>query len=232
MTQSKVKTDDIRDRWENLGIAFAINSSKASDADPEATLVESLKEFQNDRKLLALILAWLKEFGDLVHVERVKAMIPNLSANELAWLGGLAQHQVTHSASNRNSRWQSIVATAQKHLGKPAPLFETSKLDNLQSERNGEDESFALFGLRIPKVLPADSRKIRSRDIIKKNLWLRMRLLFGTNWRADVATTILLELAKTSYQAGKVLGCSSETAYRNWNALKEVEIERLLKAFV
>lgn len=230
MAQNKIDSDDIRDRWENLGIAFA-HQSKIHNADPEKTIVESLKEFQDDRKMLALILAWLIEFGDLVHVERVKALMSDLSANELAWLGGIAHYQVTRSTTARNSRWQTVMDTTQKRFGKLTPHFETSKLDDLQAKRSGADESFAHFGIRIPKVLPSDPKKIKSRDIIKKNLWLRMRLLFGTNWRADVATAILLGLAKTSYQAGKVLGCSPETAYRNWNALKEVEIERVLKAF-
>jgi len=232
MTKTKVDFDDIRDRWENLGIAFAHSHSKVQHADPEVTIIDSLKEFQNDRKILALILAWLDEFGDLVHVERIKALTHNLPANELAWLGGIAHRQTINRTASKNLRWQTIVDTIQKRLGKQKPHFETSRLDELQSKRSGADESFARFGIKIPKLSMSDPKKIKSREVVKKNLWLQMRLLFGTNWRADVATSILLGLAQTSYQARKVLGCSPEAAHRNWNALKEVEVERVLKGLV
>src|SRR5690606_29899968 len=105
-----------------------------------------------------------------------------------------------------------------------------SRLDELQAKKDGADKEFASFGILIPKLEPADPKKIRPRKVVlQEHLWLRMRALMGSNWRADVASVMVLGLAKTSYQAEKVLGCSSETAYRNWNALKEAGAEHLLK---
>ena len=53
------------------------------------------------------------------------------------------------------------------------------------------------------------------------NLWLRLRLLFGANLRADVATVLALDLAPTAYAAAKYLQCSQNAVYRNWQNLKE-----------
>jgi hypothetical protein len=222
------RPDEVRDKWENLGLAFAIKQSGLTDADPERTFIGSLKEFQDDRKLLGLILSWLREFGSLLHTERIKALAADLSAAELAWLGGIA-----HWQSQEDRRWRVICSLIEKKLGKPAPRFQTSKLDELQAEKSGVDQGFFRYGITIPTITPADPKKLRPRqDVIKNNLWFRMRLLFGTNWRADIASVILLRLVKTSYQAEKVLACSRETAYRNWQALKEAGIEGLFDNLV
>ena len=60
-------SNELRDQWANLGIAFAVDS-RIKHADPEAALVQSLTQFRDDRKLLRLVATWLNEFGHLVHV--------------------------------------------------------------------------------------------------------------------------------------------------------------------
>lgn len=221
-----VSKDLLRDAWESLGIAFVGNESGNQHADPERTILDSLKDFQEDRKMLKLVLAWLQNYGALVHVERIKSLAENLPAVELAWLGGLASHRIEAG----DLRWRSVKQMIEKHLGKSSPHFPTSELDKLQAQRNGEDSHFKKFGLIIPKAESADTKKLRPVSVgIKMNLWLRMRALFGTNWRADMATILLLGLASNPYQAELKLGCAKETAYRNWKALKDAEVEKLLK---
>ena len=222
--------DSLRDKWANLGIAF-VAQSKIKNADPELTLLESLKYLHEDRKLLKLIITWLNEFGDLLHTERVKSLGKNLTALEHAWLGVLADYMVQ---SRGDIRFKSLRDLMQKHLGQTPPWFEQTKLQELQYEKElskGSHPAGANFGLRITQSdLIGDSKKLLDKNItLKGNLWLRMRLLFGCTWRADMCTVILLELACNYYQARKVLGCSIETAHRNWNALKEVNVREILK---
>ena len=70
--------------------------------------------------------------------------------------------------------------------------------------------------------MPDDSEKLLARSkVIKGNVWIKNRLLFGTNTRADIATVKELELADTAYKAAKILSCSASAAYRNWNDLEE-----------
>jgi hypothetical protein len=219
------KSDLLGDAWENMGIAFAVNKSKTRNADPERTLLASLGEFGEDRKLLKLVLVWLAEYGDLIHVERVKALAADLSTKELAWLGSVAAIQ------KGDRRWSSVVESVKKRLGRFPPKHQMSQLDLLQAERSGADQNFLEFGLTIPVFEAAEPKKVRARaKTLEDNLWLRMRVLFGSNWRADVATLMLLEQAQTSYQVAQLLGCSGETAYRNLNSLREAGLVRLLKS--
>ncbi len=221
-----ITSDTLRDAWENLGIAFAFNKSETNHADPEKTLLQALKEFNEDKKMLKLTLAWLKEYGQLVHVERLRALAVSLSAAELAWLGGLALYQV----ENADFRWRAIVQFVEKKLGNPSPQFLISPFEELQAKRLGADPCFKKFGLSIPLTVASDAKKIRSRQhVVAGNLWLRTRTLFGTNWRADIATVMVEHLVETPYQASKLLGCNYETASRNWKSLKEAQIETLLK---
>lgn len=215
--------DNIRDCWAGLGIAFA-TATPVKNADPEKTLIESLPELEKDRKLLALILSWFAEYGFVFHVERIKSLASDLSARELAWLGGIADYQVY---GFHDQRWNTVKTFVEKKIS--GAKFSTSKLDELQAKKNGKELAFFNFGLLIPKIDHALTKKIAPRaNVIKKNIWLRYRLLFGTNWRADMAAVMIQKLAKNSYQAEKILGCSRETAYRNWNALKAANAEEIL----
>src|SRR5581483_10403272 len=107
------------------------NESDTRNADPEATLLQTLKDFKDRRKMLRLVLAWLAEFGDLVHVERIKPLARDLSTIELAWLGGLSSAQV----ENGDLRWKMILRYVESKLGNPSPHFELSDFDNLQTQR-------------------------------------------------------------------------------------------------
>jgi len=220
--------DNIRDSWAGLGIAFA-TSSPVRNADPEKTLIKSIPEFEKDRKLLVLVLSWLSEYGKVFHVERLKALVVDLSAHDLAWLGGVADYALQGIGDHR---WNAITSLIKDKLGgkNKLPRFATSKLDELQAQRKGSEPAFSNFGLIIPKLEREQmSRKILPDvEVVKRNLWLRLRFLFGTNWRADVASVMIQKLAENSYQAGKILGCSNETAYRNWKALKIANAEELL----
>ena len=90
-------------------------------------------------------------------------------------------------------------------------------------KRRGLDEDFLKFGIRVTPIIEDDPKKILLRErAIKRNIWLRSRLLFGTNLRADIATVKSLKLADTAYGASKLLGCSINAAYRNWKDLEEV----------
>ncbi len=224
-------SNELRDQWANLGIAFAADS-RAKHADPEATLVRSLSQFHEDRKLLRLVVTWLNEFGHLVHVERLKSLAKNLDKIEYAWLGVLADHM---SEDQGDTRFRTIRDLARKQMGEAPAFFEDASLHKLHYEKEitkpGNKPAGIAYGLRVSKSdLLGDSKKLSDlKGTTKGNLWLRMRLLFGSNWRADMATVMLLDMAANYYQARKILGCSIETAHRNWNSLKEANVTELLR---
>lgn len=206
----------------SLGIA--VLSEPGEPADPERTILDCLSLFQDDRKLLALILAWLLEYGALLHLNRLCALAKKLTPLELAWLGGLAAHM---HAGNR--RWKTVERFVEKRLYGQRRRFSPSRLDTLAIQRKGKDPYFEKFGITIPVIKPSAEKKLRPRaHTLAQHPWLRLRSLFGANWRADIAMEMLRKADQTPYRIAKTLGCNTETVYRNWNALQEANVMEFL----
>lgn len=213
-----MSSDLVRDKWASLGIAF--NAPTKIISDPESALIDFLesREFPEDRKMMSLILAWLSEHSNLVHIERLKSLIADIGSFELAVLGGIAQKCVGFG----DFRWRTIISFIKKrNTGRPQ--FDFSESEYLLSKK-GEDPDFRDFGIRISVVEPERAEKILDlKTMIEKNRWIRHRILFGVNMRADVATVMVLKLAVSAYQASKILNCSFNAASRNWNDLHSVD---------
>ena len=85
------------------------------------------------------------------------------------------------------------------------------------------DKEFEQFGIQISQLDPISEKKITKIDLyLKNNLYIRNRLLFGCNWRADIISTIELGLNNPT-QIKNRLRCSYETAHRVFNEYKLVE---------
>lgn len=205
-----------------LGFAY-YGSPSPLPPDPEKTIIQIIKLFSEDQKIYRIMLAWFERFGDLIHVERIASQINQLSDFEKIILGVTALKMVNAG----DSRFKSIVSKI-KHK-KIKLNIEISGQDEFLIEKHGLDKEFNFFSIKTSKILPADSKKLIDRDfIIKNNLWLRLRLLLGTNFRADIAFVRLNHLAQNAYGAMKLLNCSKETSYRIWNSLAEAGVESII----
>jgi hypothetical protein len=215
--------DEIAAGWRGLGLAFE-HPPMSKVVDPEKLIIDSLIYFYEDRKLVGLIFVWLKNYGDLIHVERLKALSKYISAEESIWLGALASFSYTF-----DRRWGVLL---KKCISKKKSNFSISDFDTLQAERLGADPYFAEVGIKIPVISWQDKqRKLLTRQyIIEHHFWIRLRVLFGVNWRADIAWEMVRDSNQTPYQVAKRLGCNMETAYRNWKALHEANALSLLVA--
>lgn len=215
--------NDIYQKWAKLGIAF---STKEFDGnpDPEKLLLDSAAFFIDDRKLLKLVLTWIKVYGDLIHMERLAALVKKDNFEIQVWFGGIAAF-----SKDKDRRWGQIEKIAS---GKKFDDFPLSQLERLNIDRQGSDKFFSNFGIKMPLINIDDNfKKLKRREyILKTNLWLRLRSLFGSNWRADIAWQIYLNPAQTPYQIAKTIGCNTETAYRNWQSLMEANILEFLAA--
>jgi len=208
----------LRDQWKSLGVAF--NSSSNIISDPETAIIAFLdsKEFPNDRKMISLILAWLKEYSKFVHIERLKNLIENLGSFELAVLSGISEKCIQFG----DFRWRSIIKyVIKKNTGNP--VFDIGESEYLISTK-GLDLEFKKYGIIISKIQPERPEKIVTLSaIINSNKWIESRVLFGVNMRADIASVIRLNLASSAYKAAKILNCSYNSASRNWNDLMLVK---------
>ncbi len=96
--------------------------------------------------------------------------------------------------------------------------------------KEGPDREFAQFGVEMARITPEESKKLLTlRGILAGNTWLRLRALMGSNFRADVAYLYASKRAQGPADAARTLGCSRDTAYRNWRALEDADVGDLLK---
>lgn len=212
-----MSNDLLRDKWASLGIAF--NAPTSIISDPESALIDFLKsgEFPDDRKMISLILAWLKEYSELIHIERLKTLLNDLGSLELAILGGLARKCMRFG----DFRWNTIINYINKRNTGPLRFDLNESAYLLQ--KVGEDQEFLEFGLRLAKITEERPEKVvQLKTMIENNRWIRYRILFGVNMRADVATVLALGLANSAYQTAKLLNCSFSSASRNWKDLTNV----------
>lgn len=217
-----MSSDLLRDQWGSLGVAF--NARPKIITDPETALITFLNsgEFPEDRKMISLILAWLKDYSHLVHIERLKSLIEDLGSFELAVLGGISRKCILYG----DFRWKTIISFIKKrNTGKLS--FEVNDSEYLLN-KHGIDEDFKEFGIKVFLCEPERSEKvIQIAEIIILNKWIKHRVLFGVNMRADVATVMVLNLATNAYQTSKFLKCSFNSASRNWNDLVSVDFKRV-----
>lgn len=198
----------------SLGVAlYGTPTDKA--VDPEQAILELTGTFFDDQKFFRLLLAWLGEAGDLVHVERLLNLSEDLPAANALILCAIALKQVR----NGDRRW-SVVAKrlrrASKNTAKNLSVPEGYDSEYLISKR-GLDPEFEKLGVRIALIEPEDRKKLPSLEgILKANPWLRFRALIGANFRADIAAIISAKMAQNPNQAAKIARCSRETAYRLW----------------
>lgn len=210
--------DKLESYWSSLGITF--ERGKDRDISPEEAIIETIKsdEFPKDRKMFSLMYLWLIKNNHYVHIERLKNFSKKLDIYHLSLLGAMSA-----KISLVNHKWKVLVKFVEKKMGNEKVVFSNVKDSDYFIRRHGIDEDFKRFGINLATLKPADEKKILSeKKIIKLNKWIKNRCLFGINLRADMATVIELKLAKTAYQASKVLHCTVKASYDNWSALIKV----------
>ncbi|MGK5082428.1 hypothetical protein WDW37_03905 [Bdellovibrionota bacterium FG-1] len=203
----------------SIGIFFGEKPSH--NANPEETLISSLDLAAEDAKILYLLANWIDSYADLIHTERLVFLIKNrsLPLRSLMLLGGFCRH-----GARTARKLQLVCNTIHKRVRKidKIPLAEHIELPVVigQCEANPD---FKEFGLTVAPII--DQRdKILPLDLTAKmNLHIRMRLLFGASWRAEIATYLLLNGETTFYRLRKDLGCTNETALRIGKQLRLIQ---------
>lgn len=161
---------------------------------------------------------WLDEYLELVHVERFKKLLKDLNAYELALLSEIA----LKCLKKGDHRWKMIILLVQKKIRKKEIHFNDGNDDELLLRIKGLDEELLKFGIRVVPFKSEDHKKLLKREVVLgQNAWLKNRLLFGPNLRADFITVYTLSLASNAYQAANLLGCSMNASYRNWKSIDE-----------
>ncbi len=200
----------------SIGIYFTAEAIEFKEelVSPEDALMSALSVLKSDRLTLQLIYTWLKKNHELIHAESLLKKI-HLESDpvNLAFLAALL-------ASSEDRRLVALVSKIKySKKGLNDDVAKTLRLaaDFGQVEY---DPIFLRFGLRISKLQEENEKKfIPKKYFIQDNPFFFCRALFGTNWRADVAAVLSLRKFNPT-EISTVLGCSYETAHRNYQSLK------------
>lgn len=215
---SKSAKEEILSNMIGLGIMFVGKRPdfRKSPVTPEQAIVAALPYAKEDFLVLQLLHTWIKKNHNLIHAELLNKQVQTIDNKvDIAILGGLL-------AYTEDKRFNSII----------------SKINRIKPEQNSEIEksiSFAAkigqfpydkvmsrFGVMITELVTEqnDKKFLNREKMAAFNPFIKCRLLFGSNARADVAALMSLGINNPT-EIKNILNCSYETAHRNFGALKD-----------
>ncbi|MBI4405467.1 MAG: hypothetical protein HY537_14990 [Deltaproteobacteria bacterium] len=207
----------------SLGFAFHGKIPKVA-CDPEKTLLRVLPAFFCDRKLFRMLLAWLNIVSDLLHVERLSSLAEALPSELKKVLLVLSLKLL-----KRDRRWKIVKTHLNAEIDDKPLEVPAEFRDPYLISKYGIDEEFQTIKVKVARILPEDEKKILSlQGILRANGWLRLRALIGPNFRADVAYLYISGQATGPAETARVLQCARDTAYRNWRALEEADVRKMV----
>ena len=208
----------------SLGCAYSI-TSKVSPADLEETILDGLQFYWKSNDLFFMLYGLLvHRIGHLVHIERLILLAKKrkLKKDELLLLLCLSQKLINHSYKNYGAVIRKLSLKA-----KFSSLPE-NETNSFLIERWGLDPDFKKFGAEVRTLPYEDSKKFFTLEkIFKMNAWLSLRALIGSNNRADILYVKTQGIAPTANQAAKILSCSTDAAYRYWNAAHSIKTVKI-----
>ena len=213
------KNDQIAKDLSSIGIAYT--DSRKYSVNPEKVFIEVIKSndlFEN-KKYVGLMLLWLFEYGSLIRVSYIKSLIDDLDIFHQAVVAGFALKMM----KNGDNRWKKLIEKVQKNFGDKKLKFHIQD-DPMYVRIKGQDKEFKEFGLSVAILLPENSKKLMKKEwIVKNNIWLKNRVIYGVNLKADIISLMSLKLSHNAYQAAKYLGCSFNSSYKIWNEIELVK---------
>ena len=189
-------------------IGISVNNGVQQDkfTDIEQTLVLCAENIPDNTRILCLILSWIHMHGGKVNIER---LVKIAGKNPPVWLGAFAQFAVYC----KYHRWKKLVF-------KPIEVVSNGSLTSNQSRSQFKGEEVWSKGSGY--LIPLGSEPIQKKWILSPkqlaeiNIHYKNKLIYGANWRADIATAIEMG-AKNPYQVAKISCCSYEPAHRIFN---------------
>jgi len=200
-----------------MGITVASKKfpiKRALEVDIERTLLDVALAIESleDRRLLGLILSWIKVHGEMVNMKRLQKFMKEENAKWIRLFAFYGLHL-------GQSRWKIL---AQPIKAGPPLANEAINMAKKRAAFKGEEDWSKNTGFLIAKGSESIHEKyvLSPTQVAKINLMYRSRLIFGSSWRADIITSMALG-ATTPAEAARRSGSSYEPAYR---VFKELEM--------
>ena len=206
----------------SLGCAFNTSLLK-NPVDPEKLILESLRFYWDYNDIFFMIYSLLKKrISHLIHVERLVnlAQASFMSSDEKVLLIALCD-KLAENGDRRFKLVEKKLCKNKKELKMNSPP--KNECSSYLIKKWGKETSLLPFGVKVRSFYEISEKKFFSLEkICKNNAWMKLRILIGPNYRADILYFKGSGLAKTAYQAGKLAGCNISTATRIWKTLQPI----------
>lgn len=195
-------------------------------ADPEKTLLESLKFFWEDHELFIMVLGTLvHRIHQLVHIERLIKLAQDISDDHKLILMVICDKLVGAG----DARFKIPIKKLKKRGRRLSRIPEFHK-NNYLKKKWGLDPNFLKAHVEVPAYFNVEPKKFYAlKEILKNNPWLKIRTLVGPNHRADLIYFKSSGLASSPSEAISLMTCSRSTVYRLWDSISMWEgLEKLV----
>lgn len=198
--------------WWSLGVSFSIKN-ELKNFNPEKAIIDTCKliSFPEDHKIISLMLTWLSVYSRFIHIEALKNRLKTekLEDSKKRLLKAIALKAIQFG----DSRWSIIEKSKTLKTSKHETTIDNETLIEL----HGTDIEMKKYGLLVSKIKLEEKRKILPIEtIVKRNQWLKSRLIYGTNLRSDLISIITLELADYPAKAANIISFHRTSVSRIW----------------
>ena len=198
--------------WTQIGIAGHIaDNNSCYTLDPEALLIFTARFARLDQRLYDLVPEWLKQYGTLINIHRLKSLLSKSQWKDTQSLLLI----LDYASKNGEKKWQKLI-TSQNKPSETTPLF----IDKETGEAlfiPKDDSTAPAFGFLRPPYIPNSKISI-SLPFGTGSALLRLRAHYGATARAEIVMSLLSlpacsvqELARSSrFSWGVIQGVVSE----------------------
>lgn len=187
--------------WSSLGVSGYQQSESNRVIDPEALLIFSCTMARYDARLFDEILNWLDMHGHCINIQRLKRIQKTEIFNSTQVLAAIAGLMTDRG---KISKWKRLSFYERKN-DVQEDLFLNKEGSSIQPFGES-DPIFYQYGLQRGKLQFRE--QIQPIRILQpKNLWYRLRALWGVNARAEIMLYLL------THESGHPHGIARETYF-------------------
>ena len=211
----------------SLGCAFNVKSPSVP-TDPENFIIESLRFYWEYNDIFFMTYSLLENrISHLIHIERLASLAVKayIKPDEKILLIALC-NKLAEKGDHRFKLISKKLYKKGLRMHNPPKNECSTHLIKMW----GIEPSLLPFGVKARSFYKVNEKKIFSlKEIFKRNLWLKLRAMIGPNYRADILYLKSTGLAKTAYQAAKIVGCNTSTATRIWKSVEHIsDLKKLI----
>lgn len=177
--------DECFTKWVRLGWAGAGEPFEGF-VDPELLFVETTHTGKYEGRLLKAMLTWIRNYHDLINIQRLLHIIDNA---DTAVLGAIFDIAVQNGA---DPRFKTVLKHC-KPKSTPEVLFKTGDEFGVYDSNQKEfaRDEYLKWGLYCTMVEFYEDAMLDKKRILKKNTLLAIRALVGPNMRAEILFALL-----------------------------------------